>query len=91
MTYRVKPYSGEIVIPNTTGAASSVSSATAVRLVNPSATNYIIYVVETQSGPGIGSFTLRGNSELILEKISSHCVYVNTGTDVRGAKVGFTN
>lgn len=91
MTYRVKPYGGEIVIPNTTGTATSLSEATAVRLVNPSATNYVVNVVETQSGSGIGSFTLRGNSELVLEKKATHCVYVNTGTAVLGTKVGFTN
>jgi hypothetical protein len=91
MSYRIKPYGEEIVIPNTIGAASSLSEATSVRLVNPSTTNHIISIVETQDGPLVGSFTIRANSEVIIEKVTSHCIHVNSGSNVLGTKVGFTN
>lgn len=91
MSYRIKPYSSEIVIPNTTGTASSISEATSVRLINPSATNYVVSIVEEQNGSLVGSFTIRSNSELVLEKIASHCIFVNSGSSVLGTKVGFTN
>lgn len=80
---------GESALPTTTGTATSFSQASAVRLVNNSATAYHVVVVETQSGTMIGSMTMPGNSVEILEKQYSHCVYAEN-TSVRGAKVGFT-
>ena len=80
----------ETPLPITTGAATSFSEATAVRLVNLSTTaDHLVTVVETQSGPVIGSFTkLRGTSE-VLEKNPTHCVFAADAA-VQGAKVGFT-
>jgi hypothetical protein len=80
----------EIALPTTTGAATSFSSATVVRLVNTDTSSHVITVVETQSGSGIGSFTLPGGQVEQLEKHSSYCVYSDSAT-VKGAKVGFTN
>jgi hypothetical protein len=81
----------EIDVPNTVGAGSSFSQATVVRLINPStSTDYVITVQETAGGTTVGTFTLlRGTTEL-LEKQPTHTVSVNSGSDVRGAKVGFT-
>ena len=74
----------------TSGAASSFSEATVVRLANLSTTaDHLVTVVETQGGNVIGSFTmLRGTSEF-LEKNPSHCVFAADAAVV-GAKVGFT-
>ena len=74
-------------VPNTVGAGSSFSEATVVRLVNAStSTDYVV----TVKGDTVGSFTiLRGSAEF-LEKQPTHTVSVNAGTDVKGAKVGFT-
>jgi len=79
----------EIQVPNTVGAGSSFSEATVVRLANPSTTDYVITVSETNAGPTIGTFTMLANTTELLEKQPSHTVHVNTGTDVLGTK-GFT-
>ena len=91
MSARIKILGAEAALPTTTGAATSFSAATVVRLVNTSTgADYAVTVVETQSGSVIGSFTLmRAQSEL-LEKLPSHCVYASNAS-VLGAKVGFTN
>ena len=80
----------EISVP-LVAAASSFSEATVVRLANPSTTDRVITVTETRGGTGVGSFTLLANSTEMLEKQPTHVVFVNTGTNVLGAKVGFTN
>ena len=79
----------EINLPITSGAATSFSSATVVRLVNDSANAALVTVVETQGGTGIGSFTMPPNTVEYLEKQASYCVLASAVT-VKGAKVGFT-
>ena len=79
----------EINLPTTTGTATSFSSATVVRLVNDNSSAALVTVVETQSGTGIGSFTMPGNTVEYLEKQPSYCVFASAAT-VKGAKVGFT-
>ena len=88
---RILPLGTEITVPNSVGTASSFSEATVVRLANTStSTDYVVTVQETAGGTNVGSFTiLRGTTEL-LEKQPTHTVSVNSGTDVKGAKVGFT-
>ena len=82
----------QITVPNTVGAASSFSEATAVRLANPSDTDYVVTVAETNSGSTtIGTFTLLGDTTELLEKNPTDVVFVNADTAVLGAKVGFTN
>ena len=71
-------------------AASSFSEATVVRLSNPSTTDRVITVTETRGGTTVGTFTLLANTTEFLEKQPTHTVSVNSGTDVKGAKVGFT-
>lgn len=91
MSYRVKVLGSETSLPTTTGTATSFSEATVVRLVNTSTSNdYVISVVETQSGTGIGSFTLLRQTTELLQKQPSHCIYSSSNT-VLGTKVGFTN
>ncbi len=80
----------EITVP-LVAAASSFSEATVVRLANPSTTDYVITVTETRGGTAVGSFTLLADSTEILEKQPTHVVFVNADTNVKGAKVGFTN
>ena len=80
----------EAACPTTTGAATSFSEASAVRLVNTDSSAHLVTVVETQSGDVQGSFTLPASAVETLEKNYTHCVYAaNAG--VKGAKVGFTN
>jgi len=80
----------EIALPITTGAATSFSSATVVRLVNTDSSSHVVSIVETQSGSGVGSMTLPAGSVEQLIKTASHCVFSDSAL-VRGTKVGFTN
>ncbi len=80
----------ELNLPTTTGAATSFSEATVVRLVNTNTSAQIVTVVQTQGGAGVGSITMPPNSVEFLVKTASHCVYANSSL-VRGTKVGFTN
>ena len=80
----------EAACPTTTGAATSFSEASAVRLVNTDSSAHVVSVVETQSGIGIGSFTMPATSVEVLEKGYTHCVFASNAA-VKGAKVGFTN
>jgi len=80
----------QINCPITTGAATSFSSATVVRLVNTSTSaDHVITVVETQSGTVIGSMTMLRSTVEYLEKNASQCVFAENAA-VKGAKVGFT-
>ena len=80
----------EAACPTTTGAATSFTQASAVRLVNTDSSAHLVTVVATQSGTVTGSFTLPASAVEILEKQNSHCVFAaNAG--VKGAKVGLTN
>jgi len=79
----------EIAVPGTTGAATSFTSATVVRLVNNDNGAAVVSVVQTQGGTGVGTFTMPGNTVEYLEKQPSYCVFA-TGGNVLGAKVGFT-
>ena len=89
---RILVKGSQITVPNTVGAASSFSEATCVRLANPSATDYVVTVAETNSGSTtIGTFTLLGDTTELLEKNPTDVVFVNADTAVLGAKVGFTN
>ena len=81
----------QAALPTTTGTATSFSQAPIVRLFNSHASNaYLVSVVETQSGTGIGSFTMPATSVETLEKKYTHCVFASNAA-VKGAKVGFTN
>ena len=84
----------EAACPTTTGAATSFSEATVVRLVNSHSSAHLVTVVETQSGTVIGNFTLppangagQGGIE-IIEKDYTECVFAS-GANVKGVKVGF--
>ena len=79
----------EIVCPTTTGTATSFSEASAVRLVNTDSSAHVVSIVETQSGTGIGSFTMPGTSVEVLEKGYTHCVFAINAA-IKRAKVGFT-
>ena len=88
--YRILLKGSEIQVPNTVAAGSSFSEATVVRLANPSTSDFVITVSETNAGPTIGTFTMLANTTEFLEKQPTHTVHVSSGTDVLGTKVGFT-
>ena len=80
----------EIALPATTGAATSFSSATVVRLVNTDTSSHVVSVVETQSGVAIGSMTMPAGSVEQIVKVASYCVFSDSAL-IKGTKVGFTN
>ena len=73
----------EAALPTASGSASDFDKATG--------TDYVVKVQETANGTDVGTFTILRGSVEILEKQPTHTVSVNTGTDVLGAKVGYTN
>ena len=82
----------QITVPNAIGTATSFSEATVVRLANPSSNDRLVTVAESNSGIStIGTFTILADTTELLEKNPTDVVFVNAGTDVLGAKVGFTN
>lgn len=82
----------EIALPTSAGAGTSFSEATLVRLVNTAAvgSNYLVTLQETAGGTTIGSFTLMGSTEVLLEKNPTYTLYAANAA-VKGTKVGFTN
>ena len=90
MALNTNVLSAEIALPTTTGTATSFTQASVVRLVNTDSSAHVVSVVETQSGTGIGSFTMPAGSVEFLEKTYTHCVFA-TNAAVKGSKVGFTH
>ena len=89
---RILVKGSEIAVPNTVGAASSFSEATVVRLANPSTTDYVITIAENNGGSAtIGTFTMLANTSELVEKNPTNVVFVSSGSDVKGTKVGFTH
>ena len=81
----------EITVP-LVAAASSFSEATVVRLVNTTSDARLVTVAENNGGSAtIGTFTILGSTSELLEKNPTDVVFVDSGTNVKGAKVGFTN
>ena len=89
MSHRTLVLGAEAALPTTTGAASSFTEASVVRLVNTDTAAHLVSVVETQSGTAIGSMTMAAGSVEFLEKQPTQCVFASA-TTVKGAKVGFT-
>ena len=49
----------------------------------------MVTVQETAGGTTLGTFTINGNSSVVLEKLPTHTVFA-ANADVLGAKVGYT-
>jgi hypothetical protein len=81
----------EAALPSTQGAATSLSNARAVRVVN-SATDadHLVTIQDTAGGTTMGSFTLMRSSSEVFEKEPTHVVFA-ANTAVKAAAVGFTN
>ena len=70
--------------------ASTFGSATAVRLVNTTATARLVTVIDEVGGSTtIGTFTLLGNTREVVEKKSTEAIFA-AHASVLGAKVGYT-
>lgn len=86
---RTKIIESEISTETSAGAASSVSSASCVRLHNN--TSGIVTVgVSTMVGAATTNyFSMPGNSVEFLEKFPTDVIW--TSSAIKAAKVGFTN
>jgi len=70
--------------------ASTFGSATAVRLVNNSATARLVTIIDEVGGSTtIGSFTLPGNTVEVVEKKPTEAIFAANAA-ILGAKVGYT-
>ena len=86
---RTKIIETEIATPTTAGAASSITTASCVRLHNNTA-GVVTVGVSTLVGAATTSFfSMPGNSVEFLEKYPSDVIW--TSSAIRAAKVGLTN
>ena len=70
--------------------ASTFGSATAVRLINNSATARLVTVIDEVGGSTtIGTFTMPGNTVEVVEKKSTEAIFAAANTGL-GAAVGYT-
>ena len=70
--------------------ASTFGSATAVRLINNSATARLVTVIDEVGGSTtIGTFTMPGNTVEVVEKKSTEAIFAAANT-VLGAAVGLS-
>ena len=67
-----KPITTEAALGTSTGAASNVGSSRYVRLLNTAAagTEYLV-TLEESGGTDIGTFTIEGQQEVIIQKAPS--------------------
>ena len=71
--------------------ASTFGSATAVRLVNNSATARLVSIIDEVGGSTtIGTFTMPGNTVEFVEKKSTEAIFA-AHASVLGTSVGYTN
>jgi hypothetical protein len=86
---RTKILSDIVTIPTTAGTASSISSATCVRLHN-NTSGIVTVSISTSVGAGTTySFSIPGDSVEFLEKLPTDVIYATSGIKVN--KVAFTN
>jgi hypothetical protein len=86
---RTKILSDIVSIPTTAGTASSISSATCVRIHNDSGS---IVTVSISTAVGAGStfnFSMPANTVEFLEKFPTDVIYASSAVKVN--KVAFTN
>ncbi len=89
---RIIPKGAEAALPTSTGAGTSFSQATVVRVVNTAAagTNHLVTVTEGWSGTVVGSLTVLGGSSEVIEKQPTHTMFAANAA-VKGCKVGYAN
>ncbi len=89
---RIIPKGAEAALPTSTGAGTSFSEATVVRVVNTAAagTNHLVTVTEGWGGTVVGSLTISGNTSELIEKQPTHTMFAANAA-VLGCKVGYAN
>ncbi len=86
---RTKLIGSELASPTTAGAASSISSASCVRICNDT-TNSIVVSISTFVGAATtNTFTVPGNTVEFLEKTPNDVIWSSSALKV--SKVALTN
>jgi hypothetical protein len=86
---RTKIIDTEVSTGSTAGAATSISSATCVRLHNNTGGIITVGVSTIVGAATTNYFTMPANSVEFLEKLPSDVIW--TSSAIKAAKVGFTN
>ena len=81
----IRVLGSEVALPSTSGAATSFSEASVVRIVN---TDTQVASLSIKDGYSI---TMPAKEIIFLEKLNTQLIYGNTGNDKKGVKVGFTH
>jgi hypothetical protein len=86
---RTKIIESEVTTSATAGAATSISSASCVRLHNNTSGIVTVGVSTLVGAATTNYFSMPGNSIEFLEKFPSDVIW--TSSAIKAAKVGFTN
>jgi AICAR transformylase/IMP cyclohydrolase PurH len=86
---RTRIIATEETVGTSAGAATSISTATCVRLSNTSGTARVIAVSETVGAASSTFFTMPDATTEFLEKEANHVIWADGA--VKANKVGFTN
>jgi hypothetical protein len=86
---RTKIIESEIGTPTSAGAATSINSATCIRLHNDTAGIITVGVSTAVGAATTNYFTMPANSVEFLEKFPTDVIW--TSSAIKAAKVGFTN
>tara|TARA_R100000353_G_scaffold51228_1_gene40655 strand:+ start:232 stop:741 length:510 start_codon:yes stop_codon:yes gene_type:complete len=81
----IRVLGSEVALPSTSGAATSFSEASVVRIVN---TDTQVAALSIKDGYSI---TMPAKEIIFLEKLNTQLIYGNTGNGMKGVKVGFTH
>jgi|TARA_Y100000287_G_C13981011_1_gene238096 hypothetical protein len=85
---RTRIVATEVATPTTAGTASSISSATVVRLHNDTGSIVQVAVSTQVSAASTTYFTMPANSVEFLEKYPAEVIHTNSA--IKAAKVGYT-
>lgn len=86
---RTKLIGTEISSPTTSGAASSIGSASCVRICNDTANSVAVSISTSVGAATTNTFTVPGNSVEFLEKAPNDVIW--SATALKVTKVALTN
>jgi len=86
---RTKIIESEVSTAVSAGTATSISSATCVRLHNNTSGIVTVGVSTIVGAATTAYFSMPGNSVEFLEKLSTDVIW--TSSEIKASKVGFTN
>jgi hypothetical protein len=79
----------QVSTPTTTGTATSLNSATCVRICNDTGGEIVVSISTSVGASTSNSFTIPRYSVEFLQKLSTDVIF--TSSAIKANKVGFTN